>query len=159
MNAKLKLYMKKKNTEKFFKEFNFKCHVVDQSPPSEFYKEIFSRVNVVGDFNDMGCTIDTFVSQFVEISSKSSNNTWLLLFNNKDGDINVVVELDVNGDVLKKIIESSVTSNGFLDDFVMLSESGVAICISKNEYNYSVGRDKSESYVGVYSLLVSGSLP
>lgn len=158
MNSKLKLYMKKKNTEQFFKGCDFKYFFIDRLPPSDFYKKIFSRVNVVGDFHDVGEAIEALVFQFIEISREVSHDTWILLFSNKDGDINVVVELDANGERLRKIIELSVTSHGFLDDFIMLSESDGVICISRDEYSYSVCRDTSMFDTEVYSSLMSSVL-
>ncbi len=158
MNSKLKLYMRKKNTEQFFKECGFKYLFIERLPSSDFYKKIFSRVNVIGDFHDMGAAIEALVCQLTEISKKVSHDTWILLFSNKDVDISVAIELDANGERLRKIIELSMTYNGFLDDFIMLSESDEAICISRDEYSYSVCRDTSRFDREVYSSLMNSVL-
>ncbi|HHQ4526179.1 TPA: YxiF family protein [Aeromonas veronii] len=158
MNSKLKLYVRKKNTEQFFKECGFKYFFIERLPSSDFYKKIFSRVNVIGDFHDMGAAIEALVCQFTEISKKVSHDTWILLFSNKDVDISVAIELDANGERLRKIIELSMTYNGFLDDFIMLSESDEAICISRDEYSYSVCRDTSRFDREVYSSLMNSVL-
>ncbi|MGL5372046.1 MAG: YxiF family protein [Plesiomonas shigelloides] len=158
MNSKLKLYMRKKNTEQFFKECGFKYLFIERLPSSDFYKKIFSRVNVIDDFHDMGAAIEALVCQFTEISKKVSHDTWVLLFSNKDVDISVAIELDANGERLRKIIELSMTYNGFLDDFIMLSESDEAICISRDEYSYSVCRDTSRFDREVYLSLMDSVL-
>lgn len=150
--------MRKKNTEQFFKKCGFKYLFIERLPPSDFYKKIFSRVNVIGDFHDVGAAIEALVCQFTEMSKKVSYNTWILLFSNKDVDISVAIELDANGERLRRIIELSMTSNGFLDDFIMLSESDEAICISRDEYSYSVCRDTSRFDREVYSSLMHSVL-
>lgn len=76
------------------------------------------------------------------------------MFNFKDVNVDVEVELSSDGGILERIIKRSVTSNGFLDDFVMINKDGSVIFISKDEYSYSVGEDQSSSYMSVYSSLI-----
>ncbi|MGL6400472.1 hypothetical protein ACSZM5_00100 [Aeromonas hydrophila] len=78
----------------------------------------------------------------------------MLIFNSKDVNIDVEVQLSSDGGVLERIIKQSVTSNGFLDDFVMINKDGNVIFISKDEYSYSVGEDQSSFYMSIYSSLV-----
>ncbi|WP_139389087.1 hypothetical protein [Aeromonas hydrophila] len=76
------------------------------------------------------------------------------MFNSKEVNIDVEVELSSDGGILERVIKQSVTSNGFLDDFVMINKYGNAIFISKNVYSYSVGEDQSSFYISIYSSLV-----
>ncbi|WP_323970998.1 hypothetical protein [Aeromonas hydrophila] len=153
MNSRLKLYMKQKNTSMFFEGLNCKCRFIEQSPVSEFYKKVFSRANVINEYHDSDAAITALIRHFIHIS-KGEGGAWLLIFNSKDVNIDVEVELSSDGGVLERIIKQSVTSNGFLDDFVMINKYGNAIFISKDEYSYSVGEDKSSFYMDIYSSLV-----
>ncbi|HIC8861957.1 TPA: hypothetical protein ACW7Y0_002971 [Aeromonas hydrophila] len=153
MNSRLKLYMKQKNTSMFFEGLNCKHRFIEQSPASEFYKRVFSRANVIHEYHDSDAAITALIRHFIHIS-KGEGGAWLLIFNAKDMNIDVEVELSSDGGVLERIIKQSVTSNGFLDDFVMINKYGNAIFISKDEYSYSLGEDKSSFYMDIYSSLV-----
>ncbi|WP_147822871.1 hypothetical protein [Aeromonas hydrophila] len=153
MNSRLKLYMKQKNTSMFFEGLNCKHRFIEQSPDSEFYKKVFSRANVINEYHDSDAAITALIRHFIHIS-KGEGGAWLLIFNSKDVNIDVEVELSSDGGVLERIIKQSVTSNGFLDDFVMINKNGNVIFISKDEYSYSVGEDQSSFYMSIYSSLV-----
>ncbi|GKQ99258.1 hypothetical protein [Aeromonas hydrophila] len=153
MNSRLKLYMKQKNTSMFFEGLNCKHRFIEQSPDSEFYKKVFSRANVINEYHDSDAAITALIRHFIHIS-KGEGGAWLLIFNSKDVNIDVEVELSSDGGVLERIIKQSVTSNGFLDDFVMINKDGNVIFISKDEYSYSVGEDQSSFYMSIYSSLV-----
>lgn len=153
MNSRLKLYMKQKSTSIFFEGINCKYRFIEQSPTSEFYKKVFSRANVINEYHDSDAAITALIRHFIHIS-KGEGSAWLLMFNFKDVNLDVEVELSSDGGILERIIKRSVTSNGFLDDFVMINKDGSVIFISKDEYSYSVGEDQSSSYVSVYSSLI-----
>lgn len=153
MSSRLKLYMKQKNTSMFFEGLNCKHRFIEQSPDSEFYKKVFSRANVINEYHDSDAAITALIRHFIHIS-KGEGGAWLLIFNSKDVNIDVEVQLSSDGGVLERIIKQSVTSNGFLDDFVMINKDGNVIFISKDEYSYSVGEDQSSFYMSIYSSLV-----
>ncbi|HDU8489990.1 TPA: hypothetical protein RG418_000934 [Aeromonas hydrophila] len=153
MGRRFKLYMKQKSTSIFFEGINCKYRFIEQSPASEFYKKVFSRANLINEYHDSDAAITALIRQFIHIS-KGEEGAWVLMFNSKEVNIDVEVELSSDGDILERIIKRSVISNEFLDDFVMINKDGSVIFISKDEYSYSVGEDQSSFYMSVYSSLV-----